>query len=204
MSYKIYQSGTLDTFYNGSIAKAQVPNYNFNSKSTNSLMRYVNDNVSDISETPEMTNTYDTLCFTDKLEDFLDREDSIYIYDLLKLKTLYKRWQTLFPYIKPHYAVKCNPDIEILKTLAKCGASFDCASPAEIESVLNLKVSPRRIIYANPCKKNQDILYAVNKGIQYTTFDTLCELEKIYRIAPNMKLIMRIYANDPSAQCILK
>ena len=125
------------------------------------------------------------------------------MYDLSKLEHLYEKWVTLFPYIKAHYAVKCNPDIEIIKTLAKSGASFDCASPFEIELVLSQKISPQRIIYANPCKRIQDIAYASEKGIQYTTFDTLCELEKIHRIAPEMKLILRLYANDPSAQCML-
>jgi ornithine decarboxylase len=156
-----------------------------------------------VTEQYESDNSDVSSDFTDKLEEYLDDEESIYIYDLTKLRNLYKQWGDLFPYIKPHYAVKCNPDIEILRTLAKAGASFDCASPAEIESVLSLKVNPRRIIYANPCKRNQDIAFAVERGIQYTTFDSLCELEKIHRIAPEMKLILRLYANDPTAQCIL-
>ena len=158
--------------------------------------------LNDLSES-ESCESNESNEFSNKLEQYLDEEDSIYLYDLTKLKKLYNQWKTLFPYIKPHYAVKCNPDIEILKTLAACGASFDCASPAEIETVLNLKVSPRRIIYANPCKRNQDIAFALERGIQYTTFDSLCELEKLNRIAPEMKLILRLYANDPTAQCIL-
>ena len=141
--------------------------------------------------------------FTNKLEQYLEEDDSIYLYDLSKLQNLYDKWATLFPYIKAHYAVKCNPDIQIIKTLAKTGASFDCASPFEIDQVLKQKISPQRIVYANPCKRIQDIAYAMRKGIQYTTFDTLCELEKIYRIAPEMKLILRLYANDPTAQCML-
>jgi ornithine decarboxylase len=158
--------------------------------------------LNDLSES-ESCESNESNEFSNKLEQYLDEEDSIYLYDLTKLKKLYNQWKTFFPYIKPHYAVKCNPDIEILKTLAACGASFDCASPAEILTVLNLKVSPRRIIYANPCKRNQDIAFALERGIQYTTFDSLCELDKLNRIAPEMKLILRLYANDPTAQCIL-
>jgi len=141
--------------------------------------------------------------FTNKLEEYLEEDDSIYLYDLLKLQNLYLKWVSLFPCIKAHYAVKCNPDVEIIKTLAKSGASFDCASPFEIDIVLKQKILPERIIYANPCKRIQDIVYAAQKGIEYTTFDTLCELEKIHRVAPEMKLILRIYANDPTAQCML-
>lgn len=159
--------------------------------------------LNDLSDSNDSYESNESTQFSNKLEEYLEEEDSIYLYDLTKLKNLYNQWKTLFPYIKPHYAVKCNPDIEILKTLAACGASFDCASPAEIQSVLNLKISPHRIIYANPCKRNQDIAFAEERGIQYTTFDSLCELEKLHRIAPEMKLILRLYANDPTAQCIL-
>jgi ornithine decarboxylase len=191
MSYTLYHSGTLDTPRNVA------------SKATIHLKHAIDATTKDPYDSSESVESDESTDFSDKLTQYLEEEDSIYIYDLTKLKNLYKEWKTLFPFIKPHYAVKCNPDIEILKTLAASGASFDCASPAEIESVLNLKVAPRRIIYANPCKRNQDIAFAAERGIQYTTFDTLCELEKIHKIAPEMKLIMRFYANDPTAQCIL-
>lgn len=39
------------------------------------------------------------------------------------------------PRVKPHYAVKCNPDPAMLSLLASLGTGFDCASPAEIEMV---------------------------------------------------------------------
>lgn len=32
------------------------------------------------------------------------------------------------------------------------GCGFDCASPAEMDQVLECGVDPSRIIYANPCK----------------------------------------------------
>ena len=181
MSYTLYTSGALDTPHHVAVyPSSKIPE-----------TKSENENESDSEQ------------FTEKLNQYLDEDDSIYLYDLSKLRDLYNNWVSLFPYIKPHYAVKCNPDIEIIKTLAKAGASFDCASPAEIKSVLSVKIPAHRIIYANPCKRIQDIAYAVKRGVQYTTFDTLCELEKIHRIAPNMKLILRIYANDPTAQCVL-
>ena len=194
MSYTIYHSGTLDS-----------PRY-VASKANIYLQKAIDAPIHELvmkEDAYDSTDSTESSDFTDKLNEYLEEEDSIYMYDLSKLRNLYKKWVTLFPYIKPHYAVKCNPDIEILRTLAKVGASFDCASPAEIQIVLDLKIPARRIIYANPCKRIQDIAFAAERGIQYTTFDTLCELEKIHRTAPEMKLIMRLYANDPTAQCIL-
>ena len=50
---------------------------------------------------------------------------------------------------------------------------------AEIQKVLELKVKPERIVYANPCKQNSHIRYAAKKGITMMTFDNEIELHKI-------------------------
>ena len=47
----------------------------------------------------------------------------------------------------------------LLGLLAALGAGFDCASEAEVEAVLALGVTPDRIVFANACKRNQDIRY---------------------------------------------
>ena len=40
----------------------------------------------------------------------------------------YDKWTSALPGVQPFYAVKCNPDKAIIKTLAALGAGFDCAS----------------------------------------------------------------------------
>jgi ornithine decarboxylase len=132
-----------------------------------------------------------------------EADEHVYVFDLARVRTLYKRWKQLFPHVQPFYAVKCNPDPEILRVLAECGANFDCASPAEIRAVLDQGVSPKRILYANPCKRPADIAFMRDHGVPSTTFDSICELDKIAKIAPETQCILRIYANDPTAQCIL-
>ena len=37
-------------------------------------------------------------------------------------------WEKALPNIQPFYAVKCNSDVMLLKTLAVLGVGFDCAS----------------------------------------------------------------------------
>ena len=109
--------------------------------------------------------------------------------------------------IKPYYAVKCNPNFRVVSQLSNLSCNFDCASPKEIDLVLSAGCNPSRIIYANPCKKESDIKYAINNGVLLTTFDSICELEKIARIMQHtqkeMKLVLRIYANDQTARCVL-
>jgi ornithine decarboxylase len=149
----------------------------------------------------EIANYAKTFIQEESLDEEL--EHGFYIYDLGELKRTYELWTTLFPGIQPYYAVKCNPDEGLLRELASFGANFDCASPAEIQLVLNQGVSAHRILYANPCKSAWDLKYAHQKQIQRTTFDTVCELEKIAKYAPRMECILRLYACDPNAQCPL-
>ena len=56
-----------------------------------------------------------------------------YVVDLQVARTAHAEWTRLFPAITPYYAVKCNPDPEIVRVLAELGTGFDCASPAEID-----------------------------------------------------------------------
>ncbi|GAU47075.1 hypothetical protein TSUD_192010 [Trifolium subterraneum] len=114
------------------------------------------------------------------------------VLDLRVVIDLMNKWKTNLPFVKPFYAVKCNPNISFLGALASLGSNFDCASPTEIESVLSLGVSPDRIIYANPCKSEAHIKYAVSVGVNITTFDSVGEVEKIKKWHPKCELILRI------------
>jgi len=129
-------------------------------------------------------------------------EDTFYVYELGILERAYKEWLRVFPTIQPFYAVKCNPDPRIVKVLANLGSSFDCASPAEIDLVLGMGVEQERIIYANPCKRRQEIAHAKNLNIRLTTFDSECELEKLAEGGWH-QVILRIRADDPEARCNL-
>jgi len=130
-------------------------------------------------------------------------EDSFYIMNLSHINTAYEEWTRAFPTIRPFYAVKCNPDRHIVERLASLGAGFDCASPGEIELVLDCGVDPSNIIYANPVKRISDIQFAWKSGVRVTTLDSIQELEKIQRCCPEMQVILRIKAIDPTAKCVL-
>ena len=129
--------------------------------------------------------------------------DSFYLQNLSVLTNVYKEWTEALPSVKPYYAVKCNPDREVLGRLAALGSNFDCASPEEIQQVIDLGVDPGRILYANPCKRSVDIAFAKELKVLRTTFDSVCELKKIARVGGEWGLILRIRADDPNARCNL-
>lgn len=100
-------------------------------------------------------------------------------------------------------AVKCNPDPEVLRLLAKLGTGFDCASKAEIETVLDLGIDSSRIIYAQPCKTKSYTRFAKSNNVRQMTFDNADELHKIATIFPEAELFLRILTDDSTSTCRL-
>ena len=92
-------------------------------------------------------------------------------------------WRSQLPFIKPYYAVKCNPAPVLLNYLYHSGkVNFDCASEKELRVIQGLSLHGEvasRIIYANPCKSIRDILVAKKMGAPTTVVDSVEELEKL-------------------------
>jgi len=145
----------------------------------------------------------------EKLEELLKEkinegiETSFFIVDLGNIIRKYEEWNRCLPRVKPFYAIKCSPDDLVCKVLHMCGAGFDCASRDEIQKMLALGVSPKDIIFANPCKPKAHIKYAVENGIRTMTFDNISELYKINELFPggkynreSLQLVLRILPDD--------
>lgn len=121
--------------------------------------------------------------------------------DLGVVRAQLQRWRKELPRVSPWYAVKCNPDINVLRELAAHGCGFDIASQAELKAVLSLEVPSEKIIYANPCKQVSHIVAASDSGVKLTTFDNVDEMHKIQKNMPGAKLVVRILGDDSSSVC---
>jgi ornithine decarboxylase len=128
-------------------------------------------------------------------------DEPFYIVDLEKVEEQFKRWIRYLPYIQPYFAVKSNPDNKIINLLAKLGCNFDCASKNELINALSIVNNPDRIIFANPCKISSHLIYACENNINKMTFDSVEELEKIYKIFPEAQIILRICVDDTNSKC---
>jgi len=116
--------------------------------------------------------------------------------DIGKVVSQAIRWKKALPRVQPFYAVKSNPNINIVRALYLLGVNFDCASKGEIDLVLSIGADPTQIIYANPSKGPDHLRYAREKDVRLMTFDNPFELEKIMKHFPDAEVVLRIASND--------
>eukprot|EP01123_Difflugia_compressa_P012631 TRINITY_DN548_c0_g1_i6.p1 TRINITY_DN548_c0_g1~~TRINITY_DN548_c0_g1_i6.p1 ORF type:complete len:508 (-),score=79.35 TRINITY_DN548_c0_g1_i6:54-1577(-) len=129
----------------------------------------------------------------------IDENEDVTVFsavDLGRLVYQARLWKACLPRVQPYYAVKANPDLNILRTLLILGVNFDCASKGEIEQMLSLGAFPHQIIFANPAKGFEHIEYAKKKNVRLMTFDNLAELKKIMQYFPSAEVVLRISSND--------
>src|SRR5574341_2674950 len=89
------------------------------------------------------------------------------ILDSAIVRAKIRRFRAAMPRVRPHYAVKANPDRRVLKALVQEGAGFEIASTAELDLLLSLGVSAAEVHYSNPVKARQYVEYARAKGVEW-------------------------------------
>ena len=96
------------------------------------------------------------------------------------------------PNLKIFYAMKANPNENIINSLNKLNSNFDVASINEILQLIKIGISPDRLIYANPVKSTESLLVAKENKINTLVFDSEQEIYKISKFIPNAKVLLRI------------
>ena len=144
---------------------------------------------------------------TDRIQEFLrarrdaGRDDGpCLVLDLEVVRDNYSAFAQALPDTRVFYAVKANPDPQVLDLLARLGSSFDCASIVEIEQAMAAGASPDRISYGNTIKKERDVARAYHLGIRLFAVDCEAEVEKIARAAPGSKVFCRILSDGSGAE----
>lgn len=139
----------------------------------------------------------------------LAKDAPVALLDLGALRRRAEAWRQHLPRVEPFYAVKCNSHPALVGALWQLWqewgyGGFDCASPAEMETVTRIGVDPAdRVVYANPCKQESAISFAKSIGVRCVVFDNEAELLKLQRLHPTAKLLLRVQTDDSLAQCPL-
>jgi len=103
-----------------------------------------------------------------------------------------RRFAVAMPRVRPHYAVKANPDPRVLRVMLEEGAGFEIASVSELDLLLAQGVPAAEIFYSNPVKSRDQIANAAARGVEWYVIDSLDELKKIHSIKADAKLYLRI------------
>lgn len=123
----------------------------------------------------------------------------VLLLSLDQVQTNAKNFKKYLPNITPHYAVKSNPDINVLMTLADEGVNFEIASIYELELLKSIGVTGDRILFSNPIKRQNDIKKAYEYGVLWFVTDCEEEMIKIHEVAPKSKIYLRIDVNNGGA-----
>src|SRR5216117_1704860 len=114
------------------------------------------------------------------------------IVDTAIVRGKVRRFRAAMPRVRPHYAVKANPDRRVLKVLAQEGAGFEIASTAELDILLSLGVPAAEVFFSNPMKSRESIAYAAAKGVEWFVVDSVDELRRVHETRPDAKQYLRI------------
>jgi ornithine decarboxylase len=114
------------------------------------------------------------------------------IIDTAIVRDKLRRFRDAMPRVRPHYAVKANPDRRMLKALVQEGAGFEIASTTELDLLLSLGVSAAEVFFSNPMRSRDADTYAAAKGVRWFVVDSVDELRRMHSVDPTARLYLRI------------
>ena len=130
---------------------------------------------------------------------------SVTVVSPVRIQAQWLQWKAMLPSVKPFYAVKCNPEPTLLKSLAFRGVHFDCASIREVHAIRQQLSSSNynnsvQVLYAHPMKSERDIRTIDDMGIRTTIVDSIEECEKLTACKWKGDAYLRIAVGDKGSK----
>lgn len=130
----------------------------------------------------------------------LKHQTPFFVFDLKRIQKNFQEISKAVPGLEIHYAIKCNPEVKVLKKLKQLGSKFEAASFNECKLVYDLGEKPQDIFFSNPIKSPQQIKDAYKLGVRTFAFDSFSELNKISENAPGSNVYLRVIVSDTGAK----
>lgn len=121
-----------------------------------------------------------------------NRETPFLVIFQNKIQQKFANFRACFPQAHIYYAVKANPNPQLLTLLKNLGAYFDIASIHELNQLLALGISPERVSFGNTIKKIKHIQDAYNKGVRIFATDSEADVRQLAEAAPGAKIFFRL------------
>jgi len=99
-----------------------------------------------------------------------------YVYDLQALSSRYAELTNAFGEdFAVRYAVKANPNSEVLRHLHHLGALFDASSIGEVRRAIAIGAAPEAVSFTGPGKRRAEVEEAVDLGIGAIVLESLAQ-----------------------------
>ena len=107
-----------------------------------------------------------------------------YVYDVQTIRDRFARLRQVFGNrFGVSYAVKANPNIELLRRIEPQVATFDVSSFKEMERALAAGCAPARVTFSGPAKRRPEIERAIALGLGELVLESMAEAECASRFA---------------------
>jgi diaminopimelate decarboxylase len=90
------------------------------------------------------------------------------------------------------YAMKANSNAAVIRLFANLGGGFDTVSAGELQRVIAAGGDPKKCVFAGVGKTEEEIAFALKKGIYSFNVESEPELRRIDRVAKKLKKVAPI------------
>lgn len=133
----------------------------------------------------------------------------LYIYDRSLIKKRHDEVRASIPdKIRIFYAVKANPNMEIIRELGNLYDGLDIASKGEMVKSMESGILPEKMSFAGPGKGIDELHFAIREGIGTISVESERELEHINFLCQKLKkqvsVLIRVNPNFELAKSGMK
>ena len=122
-----------------------------------------------------------------------EQHGAAYVYDRATIAERIASLRGLSSVDRLLYAVKANPNLDMLKCIAAAGVGFDCVSQGELEHVLTAfpELDRGQILFTPNFAPRPEYVFAFDKGVQLT-LDNLYALREWPEVFRRREFLVRI------------
>jgi diaminopimelate decarboxylase len=132
-----------------------------------------------------------------------------FIYDADMINARIRRIRdSLDHLVQVFYAVKANPNLELLRAVGDTADGFDISSGGELEQAQMAGIEPVRLSFAGPAKTTEELTASIVHGVGYISVECLDELLECADIARRVdrraNVVIRVNPEQPNRSFGLK
>ncbi|HEU4741650.1 MAG TPA: diaminopimelate decarboxylase [Meiothermus sp.] len=138
--------------------------------------------------------------FQSALKEALQRyETPFYAYDLRVMRSRAEALRQAFHKARLLYAMKANPRLGILRRFRGWGIGLEAVSLGEVLRAYRAGYTPEEVLLNGPVKTPAALEELRSAGIPILGIDSLADMDRIARLLPGAKVILRVNPDLPIA-----